>query len=118
MPAGDRTGPEGAGPRTGRGLGYCSGYSTPGYTKGVPRGGAGFGYGRGRGYGFGRGSGRGYYGRGPVNYGPYYPAEQAPPAGAPQPQLSEEDRKNMLKDEAEELRRRIEDIEKELQDLE
>jgi hypothetical protein len=31
MPAGDRTGPSGAGPRTGRGAGYCSGSSAPGY---------------------------------------------------------------------------------------
>ncbi|MCF7946089.1 MAG: DUF5320 domain-containing protein, partial [Spirochaetia bacterium] len=26
MPRGDRTGPDGMGPRTGRALGYCSGY--------------------------------------------------------------------------------------------
>ena len=26
IPGGDRTGPTGAGPRTGRGLGYCNGY--------------------------------------------------------------------------------------------
>jgi hypothetical protein len=32
MPRGDRTGPEGAGPMTGRGLGYCAGYPAPGYT--------------------------------------------------------------------------------------
>ena len=32
MPGGDRTGPMGAGPRTGRGMGYCSGYNLPGYT--------------------------------------------------------------------------------------
>jgi hypothetical protein len=57
MPRGDRRGPNGMGPMTGRGLGYCNNYSTPGFTKGVPRGGAGFhqGYGRGMGRGFGRG---------------------------------------------------------------
>ncbi len=59
MPFGDRTGPEGLGPRTGRGLGYCSGYSTPGYTKGVPRG-AGYGWRRGFGMGFRRCFGRGW----------------------------------------------------------
>lgn len=48
MPRGDRTGPWGAGPMTGRGLGYCTGYDAPGYV----RGGVGFG---GRGF-FGRGS--------------------------------------------------------------
>ncbi|MCK4238634.1 MAG: DUF5320 domain-containing protein, partial [Candidatus Lokiarchaeota archaeon] len=28
MPGGDRTGPGGLGPMTGRALGYCAGYST------------------------------------------------------------------------------------------
>ena len=62
MPRGDRRGPNGMGPMTGRGLGYCNNYSTPGFTKGVPRGGAGFnqGYGRGYGRGMGGGFGRGY----------------------------------------------------------
>jgi len=31
MPRGDRTGPEGRGPRTGRALGFCNGYNFPGY---------------------------------------------------------------------------------------
>jgi hypothetical protein len=47
MPGGDRTGPVGAGPMTGRRLGFCVGNDEPGafYS---------------RGYGFGRGSGMGY----------------------------------------------------------
>ncbi len=71
MPRGDRRGPEGMGPMTGRGLGYCNNYSTPGFTKGVPRGGAGFagfGYGRGHGRGMGGGCGRGYRNFGYQNY--------------------------------------------------
>jgi len=57
MPRGDRTGPMGYGPMTGRGMGYCAGYPTPGYMNPGP----GFGYGRGMGFarGFGRGMGRG-----------------------------------------------------------
>jgi len=63
MPGGDRRGPEGMGPKTGRALGYCSGSGQPGYMSG--------GYGRGMGYargffggfahggGFGRGFRRG-----------------------------------------------------------
>lgn len=51
MPGGDRTGPLGNGPMTGRGAGYCGGYSGPGYTNN------GFGAGFGRGFG-GRGRGR------------------------------------------------------------
>jgi len=57
MPGGDRTGPVGYGTRTGRGfLGYCSGYDSPEFTKGYPRGRRGFGRGWSR--GFGRGSQR------------------------------------------------------------
>jgi len=33
MPRGDRTGPRGSGKKTGRGLGYCMGFFSPGYTK-------------------------------------------------------------------------------------
>ena len=62
MPWGDRTGPLGLGPRTGRALGYCSGYPYPGYMNpGYPL--PGFwrwrGWG-GRGFGFGFGRGRGW----------------------------------------------------------
>jgi len=31
MPRGDRTGPNGAGPMTGRGMGFCSGNDRPGF---------------------------------------------------------------------------------------
>ncbi|MCF7709262.1 MAG: DUF5320 domain-containing protein, partial [Verrucomicrobia bacterium] len=31
MPGGDRTGPMGAGPRSGRAAGYCAGFGAPGY---------------------------------------------------------------------------------------
>ena len=49
MPWGDRTGPGGFGPMTGRGAGYCAGYPVPGYMNPGP----GYGYG-------GRGGGRGW----------------------------------------------------------
>lgn len=55
MPAGDRTGPQGMGPMTGRGAGFCAGNTVPGYA-----GNAGFGFGRGRGFGRGMGRGLGY----------------------------------------------------------
>ena len=65
MPSGDGTGPEGKGPKTGRGLGRCGGYDAPGYTRGIPRGmgrgrGAGNGPGRGNGLGRRNGFGRGF----------------------------------------------------------
>ncbi|MGB9797357.1 MAG: DUF5320 domain-containing protein, partial [bacterium] len=47
MPFGDRTGPLGRGPRTGRGAGFCSGFPVPGYLNPIP--GRGF-WGRGRGF--------------------------------------------------------------------
>jgi hypothetical protein len=53
MPRGDRTGPIGMGPMTGRRMGFCAGYSYPGFMFGGP------GYGMGRGMGAGRGFGRG-----------------------------------------------------------
>jgi hypothetical protein len=53
MPRGDRTGPYGGGPMTGRGAGYCAGYSTAGF--------ANPGHGRGASYGGGfQGGGRGW----------------------------------------------------------
>lgn len=51
MPGGDRTGPLGMGPMTGRGFGYCGGNPAPGYASVSPR--RGF-WGRGRGGGRGR----------------------------------------------------------------
>ncbi len=42
MPRGDGTGPMGAGPMTGRGAGYCAGYSAPGFANSTPRRGLGF----------------------------------------------------------------------------
>jgi len=57
MPRGDQRGPNGMGPMTGRGLGYCAGYDTSGFSSDAPpRGRAGYG----RGYGFGRRSGMGF----------------------------------------------------------
>ena len=61
MPRGDGKGPEGLGPMTGRGLGYCAGFDSPGFTKGIGRG-LGRGLARGRGRGIGRGLGRGFRG--------------------------------------------------------
>jgi hypothetical protein len=44
MPRGDRTGPLGQGPMTGRGMGYCAGYDIPGFLN-RPSGWGGFGRG-------------------------------------------------------------------------
>ena len=63
MPRGDRRGPDGAGPMTGRGLGYCAGNDQLGFTADAAPQGAGRGLrngaGRGPGFGCGRGRNRG-----------------------------------------------------------
>jgi len=51
MPRGDGTGPAGQGAMTGRGMGFCAGFNSPGFMNG------GFGRGMGRGFGGGRGFG-------------------------------------------------------------
>jgi hypothetical protein len=48
MPGGDRTGPMGLGPMTGRGTGYCAGEPGPGSANGPGGRGRGFGGGGGR----------------------------------------------------------------------
>lgn len=50
MPRGDRTGPAGMGPMTGRGAGFCAGNGTAGYMNNAGT----YGGGRGPGRGFGR----------------------------------------------------------------
>lgn len=64
MPAGDRTGPQGQGPQTGRGMGDCKlpyqKVDSPSEGRApAPRPGYGPGIGRGRGPGMGRGRGPG-----------------------------------------------------------
>ncbi|RKX98944.1 MAG: hypothetical protein DRP55_07905 [Spirochaetes bacterium] len=66
MPGLDGTGPQGGGPMTGRGMGYCIGYVNPTYLGigGGIRGGVGRGYVPGRGFGRGFGQGSMYNPRG------------------------------------------------------
>ena len=84
MARGDRRGPQGMGPMTGRGLGYCAGNDRPGFqVDDAPmrrnfNGGGGRGFGRGRGFGngFGQGYGRGF---GPAHGRGFGGAYQEPP---------------------------------------
>ncbi|NIA23222.1 MAG: hypothetical protein GWP03_03565 [Proteobacteria bacterium] len=104
MPYGDGTGPNGFGPRTGRGLGFCNGYNTPGYMNQ-----AGYGYGRGYGRGFGRGYGRGF-GRG------YYGVPYAAPAVNPYNEDPKVERE-ILENEIKNLETTIDNLRKRLDDL-
>ncbi len=107
MPRGDRTGPNGMGPRTGRGAGFCSGFDRPGYMNGGA--GTGFGYGRGMGRGYGRGMG---FGRG-FGYG------YAPVGGyaAPYVPYSKETEKGYLENEISVLKEQLKASEARLADL-
>jgi hypothetical protein len=60
MPFGNRTGPWGLGPMTGRGRGYCAGFPAPGFMNPAYGFGRGFGLGGGFGRGLGLGRGRGW----------------------------------------------------------
>ena len=124
MPAGDGTGPFGYGPMTGRGAGYCAGYSVPGYANRIPgRGWFGFGRGRGRGgRGFFRGSGRGwrnwFYATGMPGWsragytGPGYGAYPYPADITPKEEL------DMLKNEADYYKNQLDDIKNRIDTLE
>lgn len=119
MPFGDGTGPMGLGPMTGRRMGYCAGFSTPGFMN--PYFGRGF---WGRGFGMGRGFGRMYW----MGFNPYYlnyygyPYYPTPPQNYPAyPQAAEfspEDEKEILKQQAEMLKRQLQDIQNRIDILE
>ena len=133
MPRGDRTGPRGMGPMTGRKAGYCAGYDRPGYANpgfgmGLCRfGGRGVGWGRGRGWG---GGGRGYrnwyYATGVpgwarAGYAPAWgvppPAWQAPdvpPLNYPQPPQETQ----FLKQQAAWLQEQLQSIQERIAELE
>ncbi|MEW5722679.1 MAG: DUF5320 domain-containing protein [Thermodesulfobacteriota bacterium] len=120
MPRGDRTGPMGIGPRTGRGAGYCGGYGIPGYANPVPGWGFGMGYGRSWGFGGrGRGFGAGGWGRrnwfyaaGPAGWTPY--GGYVGPYLNPEPELE----KQALKNQADALQAELEAIKQRLSELE
>lgn len=117
MPRGDGTGPAGQGSMTGRALGYCAGFSAPGY--------ANSGFGRGFGMGAGRGMGRGrrnwFYQTGMpgwVRAGYGIPAYGNPNMPAnPVYALSKKEQLDYLKNEAENLKAALKDIDSQINSL-
>ena len=103
MPWGDRTGPMGLGPMSGRRAGYCGGYPMPGYANPTgPR------LGRGRGFfgGGGRGGRHTFYATGQpgwVRFG-YAPPTPEQEADALQ------DQADWLKDQLDAVNKRIEEL--------
>ena len=116
MPGGDRTGPLGLGPMTGRRAGYCAGYPVPGFINPF----VGYrGYGLGFGHGFGRGMGRGMHrgrGYGYMPYMPYMPYGST--AFGYNPAITAEEELNMLKEHARLLQGQLEEIQKQVKVLE
>jgi len=119
MPGGDRTGPMGMGPMTGRAAGYCAGFSVPGYANPIPGRGRGFGRGLGRGLGRGRGWGRGFGFRGAAYaYGnPYYgdPYLAAPYYG---PEVNSQQEAQILREQAKAMQEEISAINDRIKELE
>ncbi len=115
MPYGDGTGPEGMGPKTGKALGFCAGFNSPGFTKGVPRGRRGRGGGRKRRRGSNtdvnpRGISRPRDGRG---RGITFQRSEVPERR----ELSEEEEAENLKNYAEELKKELEEVQKRIEEL-
>ena len=119
MPGGDRTGPAGMGPMTGRAAGFCAGYAAAGFTSSP--GGRGFGGRRG-----GRGGGRG---RRNWFHATGVPGWQRTAAGWPAfgaaptvpfvpPTISQEQELDALKRQADGLSRTLEDIKARIAELE
>jgi hypothetical protein len=119
MPGGDRTGPMGMGPVTGRAAGFCAGFGMPGFANPVPGRGFGMGCGWGRGAG-GRGFGGGGGRRG---WRHWFNASVVPGwmgfgwAGAP-PAPAPEAEKRFLEGQAEALQAELDALKKRMAELE
>jgi hypothetical protein len=122
MPFGDRTGPQGLGPRTGRGAGYCSGFSGPGYMNPVlGRGFGGFGRGRGsQGFGRGRGWRNWYWATGVPGWARGgYGFSRFAGAGYPYgPEFTAKEEIDILKDQADFFKQQLDDIQNRISTLE
>lgn len=113
MPAGNGTGPSGFGPMTGRGAGYCTGFSVPGYANPIRSGGF-YGYGRGRRNRF-YATGMPFWARG--GYGPY-PGTYGYDYGYAEPELTRETEAKILKEQAEFMKKEISAIQDRINELE
>ena len=89
MPRGDETGPNGQGALTGRGMGYCAGFNTPGFMN------------QGFGRGWGRGRGFAWRARVPIQL----------------KAVTEKEEKELLKEELKEIEEERKEIEKRLKEL-
>jgi hypothetical protein len=122
MPAGDRSGPRGMGPMTGRGFGYCAGYGAPGYAYPGPGRGMGQGWGMGGGWGRGWRRRNWYYATGLPGWARfgYGPAWETPPAWGYGPYAAaptREQETEFLRQQAEWLKQQLDDIGRRIEEL-
>lgn len=117
MPRGDGTGPAGAGPMTGRGMGYCAGYPTPGFANPGPGRGLWWCGGRARGWRWWyRLTGLPGYLRAIRGYPAFgWWRSSTPPSGLG---ISSKDEAEFLKKQAEVLKEELDEIQARLEELE
>jgi len=118
MPRGDGTGPGSMGPMTGRGGGFCSGYTMPGFAN-PAYGRGGFGVGRGA-FGGGRGHRNMFYATGLPRWARFDNANYNAPFVAPSntPQATSEQELSYLKNQADYFQTALGDINKRIEELE
>jgi len=112
MPGGDRTGPAGMGPMTGRGAGFCAGFGVPGFMN------RGFGF-----FGRGRGGGGGGWGRRNMFYATGLTGWQRAAMGVAAPLAtttapSPEAEKQFLQTQMDVMQSQLEEIKRRLAELE
>ena len=116
MPGGDRTGPMGQGPMTGRAAGYCTGFPAAGYMN--PNPGRGF-WGRGRGRGGGRGWRHQYYATGTPGWvrGGMGWSMPIPDGVRFAPPVTREQEVKLLREQADYFNETLEDIKRRIEEL-
>jgi hypothetical protein len=118
MPGGDRTGPRGLGPMTGRATGYCAGFAAPGYANPGSR--AGFWCRRG---GAGRGWRNQYYETGLTGWqrGAGWQGQtfaEGQPTGYDRQAMSHDQKLEALRIQAEHMQTTLETILKQIEEIE
>jgi len=125
MPRGDKTGPAGMGPMTGRGAGYCTGNAYPGFVSAPPAGFSGRrGFSR---MGRGRGHRNWYYRTGMPGWSRYEAGYPAWGGDIPYPvygdpymaeEIAPDQEKDILLGQAEQLKQHMSEVEARLKELE
>jgi hypothetical protein len=116
MPGGDRTGPAGLGPMTGRGAGFCARYPVAGFMNpGSGRGGGGRGWGRGGGGGWRHR--HGYLATGLPGWRPAPTTYPTPAAASFLPIATKEQELELLRNQAKSFEQALDDLRRRIREL-